>query len=158
MTHCVAHSPMGFHSRPVLRRLQLKSHFGEISMGRNTGPQLPKLSHQIQGSVFPLENLPRPHKHGPIQPFSRTIKRMLRRAFSTPLRYRLGSLPISNKPELSSIFSSRAYSVASGKVADLTASKVTIENAKSPKPLTPQNELVFGHTFTGNIIGFGNSF
>jgi hypothetical protein len=34
----------------------------------------------------------------------------------------------------------------------LNASTVTVENTKSPKPLTPHKELVFGHTFTGNIV------
>ena len=49
------------------------------------------------------------------------------------------------------------YSVASGPIADLKASAVTVEKTKSPKELTPANQLVFGHTFTGNYFGRENA-
>jgi hypothetical protein len=53
-------------------------------------------------------------------------------------------------------FSLRAYSVAAHPIADLHASTLTVEKSTSPKQLTPQEKLVFGHTFTGTLLDDGD--
>jgi hypothetical protein len=78
--------------------------------------------------------------------------RMLRRGFSIPSRSRLGFLPSVQKTGNSALISCRGYSVASAPFAKLDASSLTIENTKHPKALTPQNELIFGHSFTGKLV------
>lgn len=65
---------------------------------------------------------------------------------------RLGSVPALNTLQKKSFLPAcRPYSVAAHPISDLNASTVTVENASSPKNLTPSEKLVFGHTFTGEF-------
>jgi hypothetical protein len=74
---------------------------------------------------------------------------MLRRALAL---VRWGSVPASDMLQKSSLLlSCRPYSVAAHPLLDLNASTVTVEKTTSPKNLTPSEELVFGHTFTGEL-------
>ena len=74
---------------------------------------------------------------------------MLRRGLSQLSQPRLGFLPALQTLQNPAFLSCRKYSLATPPTADMNASVVTVENTKSPKPLTPAPQLVFGHTFTG---------
>jgi len=76
---------------------------------------------------------------------------MLRRASAIPLSSRLACWPVLKNADRLSPLVWRGYSTASPSIADLSAASVTVEKTSSPKALTPQSELVFGHTFTGRL-------
>ncbi len=81
--------------------------------------------------------------------FLGATKTMLRRASSFPLPSRLGAWPVLKTVNKFAPLACRGYSSASPSITDLSSTSVTVENTTSPKVLTPQEKLVFGHTFTG---------
>lgn len=116
------------------------------------GPEMPMLlptvSQSIRVRFAHLWKIPRIAEIS----LGATTTTMLRRASSIPLPSRLACWPTLKTVNNLAPLICRGYSTASPAIADMNSANVTVENTSSPKGLTPQSQLVFGHTFTGRLL------